>query len=132
MRKRTTLNRKEILCIKTKDIRLPIRTSMLTVGLSLFRIRSSKNCMLVLMTNLSCAHSITLLSLVRKKFSRYLTNTITIATRFMLNQAQLGHKIKIALHCVKILLKSFLAHPDLTDNIQRMKQADHNIEIMSQ
>ena len=107
-------------------------TSNRTVGSYLFRIRTNRNCTLDLETNRSCAHSITLLSLVRKKLNRFLTSTTTIATRSMLDQARKGQHIKIVHHCALILLKSFLVHPDHIDSIPRMKQADHNITIMRQ
>lgn len=126
--------KKEILCNKTKNTRAHTRTSVATVDHFLFRTRTRTNvtCILALVINHTCVDNITLRSLVRKKFSRYLTSMITIVTKSMLDQAQLEHIIKVVLHCEVILLRSFLAHPDHIDNIPRMKQADHRIETMSQ
>ena len=133
--KQTALVKKEILCNKTKIIRVHIRTSMVTVALFLFRTRTRTDeiYMLVLAINHSCAQNITLPSLVRKKFSRYLTSTITIVMKFMLDQARLEHNIKTVLHYVVIHLRSFLAHPEHIGNIRRIPmKADHHIEIMYQ
>ena len=91
--------------------------------------RTSKSCTPALVRDNTCVLSIILLSLVIKRSNRLLISMITTEMRFMLGQAQQGPIIRVVLHYVMNLLRSFHAHPDHTDNTLRMKLGEHPIEM---